>query len=101
MFFFFFQAEDGIRDIGVTGVQTCALPISPGAVRTSPRRSIMANLPRPAPPSTTPRQLSMALDSARLRGMSAVQRAAAVARLANLLMEAAGLVAGKRDDDRR
>src|SRR3712207_9310773 len=27
--FFFFQAEDGIRDIGVTGVQTCALPISP------------------------------------------------------------------------
>ena len=23
----FFQAEDGIRDIGVTGVQTCALPI--------------------------------------------------------------------------
>src|SRR5438445_1553900 len=24
----FFQAEDGIRDIGVTGVQTCALPIS-------------------------------------------------------------------------
>ena len=28
MMFFFFQAEDGIRDIGVTGVQTCALPIS-------------------------------------------------------------------------
>src|SRR3712207_7234267 len=27
VFFFFFQAEDGIRDIGVTGVQTCALPI--------------------------------------------------------------------------
>src|SRR5947209_15123849 len=27
MSFFFFQAEDGIRDIGVTGVQTCALPI--------------------------------------------------------------------------
>src|SRR3712207_6940625 len=26
---FFFQAEDGIRDIGVTGVQTCALPIWP------------------------------------------------------------------------
>src|SRR6266513_5106607 len=36
-FFFFFQAEDGIRDRNVTGVQTCALPISeatgPGAVR--------------------------------------------------------------------
>src|SRR6266478_7314179 len=26
-FFFFFQAEDGIRDLTVTGVQTCALPI--------------------------------------------------------------------------
>src|SRR3712207_7193817 len=29
---FFFQAEDGIRDIGVTGVQTCALPILPSNV---------------------------------------------------------------------
>src|SRR5256885_3953566 len=28
--FFFFQAEDGIRDYKVTGVQTCALPISAG-----------------------------------------------------------------------
>src|SRR6266487_656641 len=28
LFFFFFQAEDGIRDGRVTGVQTCALPIS-------------------------------------------------------------------------
>src|SRR5206468_5474074 len=27
--FFFFQAEDGIRDLIVTGVQTCALPICP------------------------------------------------------------------------
>src|SRR5260370_31884479 len=27
-YFFFFQAEDGIRDSSVTGVQTCALPIS-------------------------------------------------------------------------
>src|SRR5687768_17997119 len=27
MFSFFFQAEDGIRDVAVTGVQTCALPI--------------------------------------------------------------------------
>src|SRR5437773_12031706 len=29
-FFFFFQAEDGIRDRDVTGVQTCALPICGG-----------------------------------------------------------------------
>src|SRR5205085_5386991 len=27
VYFFFFQAEDGIRDLTVTGVQTCALPI--------------------------------------------------------------------------
>src|SRR2546426_484215 len=32
LFFFFFQAEDGIRDYKVTGVQTCALPISYGVV---------------------------------------------------------------------
>src|SRR3989454_7348507 len=31
-FFFFFQAEDGIRDYKVTGVQTCALPIYLGVV---------------------------------------------------------------------
>src|SRR2546430_3749365 len=34
--FFFFQAEDGIRDLTVTGVQTCALPISFN--RRQPRR---------------------------------------------------------------
>src|SRR5258707_8151491 len=39
--FFFFQAEDGIRDIGVTGVQTCALPISPALV-------LGGSLPRPS-----------------------------------------------------
>src|SRR3712207_7948912 len=37
-FFFFFQAEDGIRDIGVTGVQTCALPISRDIQRVTRRR---------------------------------------------------------------
>src|SRR5690606_39454644 len=42
--FFFFQAEDGIRDFHVTGVQTCALPISspcgggPAAGARPPRR---------------------------------------------------------------
>src|SRR5215475_5176313 len=35
--FFFFQAEDGIRDFHVTGVQTCALPIFPKRQRNSPR----------------------------------------------------------------
>src|SRR2546425_6520854 len=33
MFFFFFQAEDGIRDKLVTGVQTCALPILNASVK--------------------------------------------------------------------
>src|SRR3989454_8046939 len=33
---FFFQAEDGIRDYKVTGVQTCALPISRGLITWSP-----------------------------------------------------------------
>src|SRR5438270_11164438 len=32
-FVFFFQAEDGIRDLTVTGVQTCALPISTSLAR--------------------------------------------------------------------
>src|SRR5256886_13893246 len=32
--FFFFQAEDGIRDLTVTGVQTCALPISVALLKT-------------------------------------------------------------------
>src|SRR5215510_15774668 len=38
IFFFFFQAEDGIRDGHVTGVQTCALPILPltGHAQTKP-----------------------------------------------------------------
>src|SRR5207302_8246901 len=36
VFFFFFQAEDGIRDFHVTGVQTCALPISYSRESTQP-----------------------------------------------------------------
>src|SRR5206468_8600389 len=36
--FFFFQAEDGIRDLIVTGVQTCALPISASCRRPRPAR---------------------------------------------------------------
>src|SRR5207244_9324509 len=36
-FFFFFQAEDGIRDDLVTGVQTCALPILASTNKTNPK----------------------------------------------------------------
>src|SRR5260370_22240998 len=38
MVFFFFQAEDGIRDSSVTGVQTCALPIFMRTRWRNPRR---------------------------------------------------------------
>src|SRR5207247_8345957 len=61
--FFFFQAEDGIRDPLVTGVQTCALPISPLSrgqapgphgpeppVGPRPRSSITGPWPRPVRP---------------------------------------------------
>src|SRR5205823_8408929 len=42
--FFFFQAEDGIRDKLVTGVQTCALPIL--AARRQPRPHLLGREPR-------------------------------------------------------
>src|SRR5438445_3725724 len=49
---FFFQADDGIRDIGVTGVQTCALPIWRGrlpiALRAGDAARSDATRPRPA-----------------------------------------------------
>src|SRR5690349_23275584 len=58
IFFFFFQAEDGIRDLYVTGVQTCALPISIPERRTRMRtrpRARPQTRPRPRPrPQTRP-----------------------------------------------
>src|SRR2546421_12615618 len=42
--FFFFQAEDGIRDLIVTGVQTCALPISLVALVRNKMRSLLTVL---------------------------------------------------------
>src|SRR5947207_13576173 len=50
VFFFFFQAEDGIRDHCVTGVQTCALPISRslvvacGQIRFPPERPMRGTM---------------------------------------------------------
>src|SRR5690606_40740780 len=46
-FFFFFQAEDGIRDFHVTGVQTCALPISALAGRTAAGGLSRPDVPAP------------------------------------------------------
>jgi hypothetical protein len=43
----------------------------------------------------------MPFESRRLRGMSPSERRAALARLASLLLEAAGVAAGERDDDER
>src|SRR2546421_13021028 len=44
-FFFFFQAEDGIRDLIVTGVQTCALPIYIGCYPITTSRFIFGEEP--------------------------------------------------------
>src|SRR5690606_16895140 len=54
---FFFQAEDGIRDFHVTGVQTCALPISYRALspeaRVHPSPTCTTNMPSTAKPRAT------------------------------------------------
>ena len=61
----------------------------------------MKNSPAPAVPSEAPRQLSIAFDSARLRGMTSSERRIALARLASLLLEAANIAAEEREDDQR
>src|SRR5437879_7042610 len=43
---FFFQAEDGIRDTSVTGVQTCALPISANRMRVNHVGAVSAGVKR-------------------------------------------------------
>src|SRR5206468_6570555 len=58
---FFFQAEDGIRDLIVTGVQTCALPISPlrAPCRAPRRRSERGSaVQRARGACATPRRIS-------------------------------------------
>src|SRR3989441_6118750 len=57
VFFFFFQAEDGIRDKLVTGVQTCALPIS----APPPRRGGPRGRPDPGTPGTPRRARALPL----------------------------------------
>jgi hypothetical protein len=61
----------------------------------------MRNLPALPLPSTAPRQLSIPFDSGKLRGMSPSERSTALARLASLLLDAAGVAARERDDDER
>jgi hypothetical protein len=55
--------------------------------------------PKTSAPFARPRQLTMAFDSTRLRGMSAAERQTAVTILAALLAEAAALATGGSDDE--
>src|SRR5215207_7226671 len=74
IFFFFFQAEDGIRDPLVTGVQTCALPISAKTRRAArrPGRWLVASITRwPATPPATAENRTYARGSARIRPVTA------------------------------
>ena len=61
----------------------------------------MKNSPAPPVLSAAPRQLSIAFDSVRLRGMTSSERRIALARLASLLLEAANIAAEEREDDQR
>ena len=61
----------------------------------------MKNSPATAVLSMAPRQLSIAFNSARLRGMTFSERRIAVARLANLLLEAANIAAEELEDAQR
>src|SRR2546426_9352220 len=54
---FFFQAEDGIRDYKVTGVQTCALPIFAPRLKSS-KIPCLSSSGTPGPSSSTPRRRS-------------------------------------------
>src|SRR5438067_11435555 len=67
LFFFFFQAEDGIRDRNVTGVQTCALPICEHVTRERKR-------PRPASPAQGPVLAHAALAAERVLARSEERR---------------------------
>src|SRR5690625_6384329 len=68
-FVFFFQAEDGIRDGHVTGVQTCALPISAVGRHQGAALALLALFAQPSPllqsnPTWRPRRQSRALAGA-------------------------------------
>src|SRR5690349_21954216 len=56
LFFFFFQAEDGIRDLYVTGVQTCALPIWATRSTPIPTRHGRKRFRKRRPPPVRPHQ---------------------------------------------
>src|SRR5687768_18032168 len=89
---FFFQAEDGIRDVAVTGVQTCALPIS-DAVEADHLLAIGA--------AAGQRRAQLHLERARLERLArgaAVERPAALDRRARLLLRSEERREGKSVD---
>src|SRR2546429_2364294 len=77
--FFFFQAEDGIRDVAVTGVQTCALPIcgaaAPAAARSRPAGSHRGASARETPPRLRRRAPAAASGPDRADRVRAARRA--------------------------
>jgi hypothetical protein len=71
---------------------------TPWTTRMSPGRNTMTSARQDL--HSTARQLSMALDPTKLQGMTQAERNAVIARLANLLMEAAGAAATESADER-
>src|SRR3712207_7505437 len=67
--FLFFQAEDGIRDIGVTGVQTCALPISIGSILEAAREHDATAIGLSALLVSTSKQMPLCIQELRQQGL--------------------------------
>src|SRR5437762_4453262 len=65
-FFFFFQAEDGIRDTSVTGVQTCALPISSSSTPPTYQHASRARCATSTPATTSAPRRSAARTASRI-----------------------------------
>src|SRR5258708_38497725 len=106
-FFFFFQAEDGIRDDLVTGVQTCALPISLVSllyplvdlplVRALAQRKVTAIAVDMIPRTTVAQMMDVLSSQATAAGYEAVlMAAAALPKFFPMLMTAAGTIAPAR-----
>src|SRR5256886_17411799 len=85
----FFQAEDGIRDLTVTGVQTCALPISVLDARFVRRRDLALGLERRFPDRFIPRY-SMVMFRPEIAYAEALRRGAVQAQLLEELARGTG-----------
>src|SRR5687767_15510063 len=97
---FFFQAEDGIRDTLVTGVQTCALPISRGpfGALATPRSGNSASQPRRTYGWTSAISQTSCPRNAGLLGMTTVPTSRAVYRESACPRDRKSVVQGKRGE---